>query len=169
MTYCRAETNWFSILLTGVTILIISASLSASPNLVSVHLVRAAVDIESSNGGSASASADGIAISTGNPCMFTSSHDRGVFSAAVANTDCENMSTGTKGANPQHDRGTCSFAYDRDESVFAAARSGSDCRDLGVEKNQMDTVREENIISSFFTMIYDFISQLSSQLLQVHV
>jgi hypothetical protein len=96
-------------------------------------------------------------------------HDRGVFSAAVANTDCENMSTETKGANPQHDRGTCSFAYDRDESVFAAARSGSDCRDLGVEKNQMDTVREGNIISSFFTTIYDFISQLSSQLLQAHV
>jgi hypothetical protein len=166
MRLSRSQSNCLG-LFALATILAYSASLDTSTSPVSIPLVSAAVYIDNSNGGSASASADGITFSIGSPCTFASSDDKGAFAAAIATTDCDNMSTKTLRANPQHAYSTCNIAYDRSGSIFAAALSGSDCTNFDVEANHSPFVREGNIISSFFTIVYDFISQLSSQFSKV--
>jgi hypothetical protein len=167
MKLFRSQSYWFSIFFTLSAILAYSASFIISISPISVHLVNAAVYIENSNGGSASASADGITISKGSPCTSASSDDNDAFAAAVAATDCDNMSTETLRADPQHAHSTCNIVYERGDSVFAAALSGSDCTNFDIETNHLILGREGNIFGSFFTIIYDFISQLSSQLLQI--
>jgi hypothetical protein len=170
MKLFRLQSCWFSIFFTLAAILAYSVSFIISISPISVHLVSAAVYIENSNGGSVSASTNGITISNGSPCTFASSDDNDAFAAAVvAATDCDNLSTETLRADPQHTHSTCNITYDRGNSVFAAALSGSDCTNFDVETNHLTLGREGNIFGSFFTIIYDFISQLSSQLLQISV